>query len=242
MAGLSEGFDPFSGTVETDSSSLTAEYLGPASSIDWSAVGGSGGGALHHDLAVGLKTMIQFAVSVANDYPYKSPNAAISTNIAQIQSILPGHPLLEAYLESYFQKIQPALPFLEEDCLRQEFQRVSGQTDAQEQSPIILLALALGAILSHDQGFASSFHSMQIFLLATQNFHLITSEITHETLQLLILCTLFSMFNPCGGSTWHLIGLAAQTCLTLGLHRKISGRREESIESTEFWSVYILDR
>lgn len=241
MARLSEGYDPFNTPVESNPSPLTGSYLEPASSIDWSTVGGSGAGTFHRGLAVGLKDMIQYAVAVANDHPYRSSNTAVSANITHTQSILPGHPLLEAYLESYLQNIQTALPFLEEEHIRQEFRKASSQTDPQEQSPVLLLVLALGAILSRDQGSSASFHGMQLFLLATQNFHIVTSETTYETVQLLLLCTLFSMFNPCGGSTWHLVGLAVQTCVTLGLHRQVLEGRGESIEVAGFWSVYILD-
>jgi hypothetical protein len=185
--------------------------------------------------------MIQYAVAVANDHPYRSSGAAASTNITNPQSISPGHPLLEAYLESYLQNIQTALPFLEEDHIRQEFRKAVSQTVSQEQSPVLLLVLALGAILSRDQGSSASFHGIQLFLSATQNFHIVTSGTTHETVQLLLLCTLFSMFNPCGGSTWHLVGLAVQTCVTLGLHRQVLERGGQSIEVAGFWSVYILD-
>lgn len=194
--------------------------------------------------------MIQYALTVANDHPYRSPdgsNHAMSATISHTPSLMPGHPLLETYLESYFLTIQSALPFLEEEGIRQAFFNIRQGTEAQQHSPTLLLVLALGAALSREQGPSSSFHSMQLFLLATQNLHQVTRETNCETLQLLLLCTLFSMFNPCGGSTWHLLGLASQTCLTLGLHHLEPGpdldmQNGGSLEMSAFWSTYILDR
>lgn len=40
-----------------------------------------------------------------------------------------------------------------------------------------------------------------------------------ELLHLLLILSLYSIFSPHGGSTWHLLGLAMQTALRLGLHQ-----------------------
>lgn len=63
----------------------------------------------------------------------------------------------------------------------------------------------------------------------------------------LLLLVTFSLFNPAGGSVWHLLGLAIKLCIIAGFHKE--RKRDPDMppkvledERWLFWSVYTLDR
>lgn len=68
-----------------------------------------------------------------------------------------------------------------------------------------------------------------------------------DTVHCLILLIAFAMFNPNGGSVWHLVGLALRSCITAGLHKESGSQSALTSQETDdgrrlFWSVYSLDR
>ncbi|KAF3904217.1 hypothetical protein ABW21_db0204385 [Orbilia brochopaga] len=63
--------------------------------------------------------------------------------------------------------------------------------------------------------------------------------------QALILIVIYSLYDPCAGSSWHLLDIVASKCISMGLHL-ISSALGNGIESTAkawaFWTLYSLDR
>ncbi|KAI0431311.1 hypothetical protein F5Y09DRAFT_340855 [Xylaria sp. FL1042] len=66
------------------------------------------------------------------------------------------------------------------------------------------------------------------------------------TVQCLLTLAIFSDFHLCGGSTWHLTGLAMTQCISFGLHKEPDYDELDETTVRErrniFWSVYMLDR
>ncbi|KAH0425022.1 hypothetical protein CcaCcLH18_11241 [Colletotrichum camelliae] len=68
-----------------------------------------------------------------------------------------------------------------------------------------------------------------------------------EHIHCMIMLLIYSLFNSSGGSTWHLLGLAVKTCISLGLHREPDAHSNLTIPEANrrrwlFWTVYYFDR
>lgn len=68
-----------------------------------------------------------------------------------------------------------------------------------------------------------------------------------NTVHCLVLLVAFALFNPNGGSVWHLLGLALRSCITAGLHKESDSHTTLTSQEADedrwlFWSVYVLDR
>ncbi|KAH6640072.1 fungal-specific transcription factor domain-containing protein [Truncatella angustata] len=68
-----------------------------------------------------------------------------------------------------------------------------------------------------------------------------------ESIQILVLLALYSLFDPSGPSAWSLVGMAARQAVLLGLTRRQSETRSLSATDIELrhrliWSIYVLDR
>ncbi|EEY16845.1 STB5 [Verticillium alfalfae VaMs.102] len=68
-----------------------------------------------------------------------------------------------------------------------------------------------------------------------------------ESIQVLVLLSLYSLFDPHGASAWSMAGIASRHAMLLGLSRRAS--EDKSLAAVElelrhrlFWSIFVLDR
>lgn len=106
------------------------------------------------------------------------------------------------------------------------------------------MVLAIGALTQDNSSLERSCHVVFCANAARQNMAQVTSKESIETLQLLLLLTIFSLYDPCGGSSWHLVGLSLQVAIALGLHQIPQDHIQASSGFGEraFWCAYVLDR
>ncbi|KAH7305216.1 hypothetical protein B0I35DRAFT_114016 [Stachybotrys elegans] len=110
---------------------------------------------------------------------------------------------------------------------------------------IVHLVIALGILLSQQH------HHMEIYAtsLALAAYQLAPSTIDQssdsDAAQCLMLMSIFSMYMPYGGSTWHLLNLATTRCISAGMHsaRGPEYGRDSAPEEhgRTFWTLYYLD-
>jgi hypothetical protein len=217
-----------------------------STNFDWSSISEANYGAFHPRLAYGMNRMIHSALSVDNSFPFHShlPNPLLPL-IRNSSALRHTHPAMTIYLDTYFQSVHPCLPFLDEDSVRAllDHDNLEGPTH----SPLLLMALSIGAILSTPHGPVSKYHAIELFTSAIDSFTSKPPADDFSILQFILLVAIFSLFNPVGGSTWHLVGLAIQILIALGLHQQRGHealQRNGSLHLGEnaFWSAYILDR
>lgn len=198
-------------------------------------------------LEYNIKRMVWAATTVNGHLPRESrlENALLADLDLSHNSARVG-PAARRYLELYFNTFADCLPFLDPRRTRAQLEAAAkSDSDPSSSSPILLMALSLGAIVSpgHDQ--RSSFHSSTYLLAAIKGYSQALAPDSLDLLHFLLLLTLYSLFSPHGGSTWHLLGLAIQTALRLGLHQesrldKWSSGKHDGYNA--FWCTYILDR
>ncbi|KAF5008487.1 hypothetical protein FDECE_5246 [Fusarium decemcellulare] len=212
--------------------------------FDWSTIGEVNSGMLHPRLAYGIKNMVRDALSIDNSVPFHSrePNS-LCPGVAQLPFPPQDHPLAPEYLASYFDHVHSCLPFLHEKEPAELLDRQRLSSDMS--SPILPMVLAVGAILRPGRNPITTYNAIGFHNAAVESFESLPPSSSIQTVQFLLLATILSLYSPTGGSTWHLLGLAIQVSITLGLHHRrgiaLQGEDRPIAESI-FWSTYVLDR
>ncbi|OJJ07725.1 hypothetical protein ASPVEDRAFT_155515 [Aspergillus versicolor CBS 583.65] len=241
----SDALSPFILSTSGGSASTPGTATG---TFDWSTLGELGADTSHPQLAYDIVSMIRAAAAVENSHPYHSRHPSrLLLDTEKVPIRIPITPATQPYLNTYFEQVNYALPFLDEGAIRNEFHKTVSTSGSRGcLSPRLLMALALGARLSSLADHVTNYHSVGFYLTTMESlsFSNNASE-SLEMVQLLLLLTLYSMFTTSGGSTWHFMGLALQTCVKLGFHqdsRRLFHDAVSEQESAVFWSAYILDR
>lgn len=148
----------------------------------------------------------------------------------------------------YFPPISDARCIAAFDAVRQsEAGATSGTTAASMPDSIVVAysVLALGATVSPHHAVLQK-HAIKIVDVSKRALsRVLTTADDVTAIQCLVLQTLLSLYYPCAGSTWHLLGLALSKAVSAGLHRSTSATtegEEAANAATIFWLLYVLDR
>ncbi|KAH8809450.1 fungal-specific transcription factor domain-containing protein [Xylogone sp. PMI_703] len=170
----------------------------------------------------------------------KSSRSSFNTELLQTSSALP-------YVDQYFSCVHSTFPFLSESDIRCTLGSISNKAQAPGRLIILYLILAIGAVFPSSTSFFDTANSAEYFLRASE-VEFSYGE-TLETAQILLLFTIYSLLDSSAGNSWHLVDLAMQACILLGLHQsQLPGEgntlKEEDLTQREqtFWTAYILDR
>ncbi|KAL3464483.1 hypothetical protein BJX64DRAFT_275699 [Aspergillus heterothallicus] len=111
----------------------------------------------------------------------------------------------------------------------------------------VCLALAIGMLVSpraaRYEVLAQALHSAAVKVFP----RILQLGSCVHLIHCLLLLIMYSTLSSCGGSTWHLLGLALKKCVSFQLHKDSDPDSplppEESIERAFlFWNLYIIDR
>ncbi|KAK6533750.1 hypothetical protein TWF694_002681 [Orbilia ellipsospora] len=179
-----------------------------------------------------------------------SPLSA-TLNDANALSILKSmdHVSLSTAIDNYFHFIHSHYPLLIREDIRNKFNIMMQET---YQAGMISAADELVVYLVVILGMTTSpnFRSVPIFPQMLYHSALRTPNLFEDLdsipmTQALILIVIYSLYEPCAGSSWHLLDIVASKCLSMGLHL-ISSTLGNGVESTSkawsFWTIYSLDR
>lgn len=147
------------------------------------------------------------------------------------------------YLKSYLDHIHCLLPMFEERWIRSSMDLICDGNLLMRRSPILLLILALGAILPSRRDILSSHYAFSYIRAAMSHIPSILCTDDIEAMQSILLLTIISLYDPIGGSTWQLAGLAMRVGIVAGLHEEVStSLNTNDLARNTFWVSYILDR
>lgn len=177
------------------------------------------------------------------------PGATETAGRLTVSSLLPPHDTAEQLLEAYFTLRWPALPVLHQPTfMRQHYANVTQLGDSASPVSIFLtfMVFALGSIDTKAQELTLPNAHLNFFDVAMPHISGLIHSNSLETVQGLLLMTVFAVNERRRINSWHAIGLAVRTAIDQGLHRA-STSSPSDILTTEmqrrvFWSVYALDR
>ncbi|EPS40165.1 hypothetical protein H072_6040 [Dactylellina haptotyla CBS 200.50] len=202
-------------------------------------------------------TLLQaIRLSGADPLRAEAPNLLFGPLSATVQgitalSILKGmdNSSLSTAVDNYFHFIHSHYPLLIREDIRNKFNIMiqdtyqSGMISPADEF-VVYLVVVLGMTTS------ASFRSVPIYAQmlyysALRIPNLFENLDSIAMTQALILIVIYSLYDPCAGSSWHLLDIVASKCLSMGLHL-ISSTLGNGIESTAkawaFWTLYSLDR
>ncbi|RFU72856.1 transcriptional regulatory [Trichoderma arundinaceum] len=149
------------------------------------------------------------------------------------------------YADKYFSYIHPTFPIISEDLVRSALNRVAtgSQNDLGERA-ISYLVISIGALLPIESSAAFDTRNSADYFIRALELHYSYDE-SDTTARILLLLTIYSLFDPSTGSSWHLIDLATQACIVMGYHQlqsELVAVGEEDQDGVKlFQAVYILD-
>ncbi|KAL7928442.1 hypothetical protein V8C35DRAFT_318138 [Trichoderma chlorosporum] len=150
-----------------------------------------------------------------------------------------------SYADKYFSYIHPTFPIVSEDAIRITLNKVTTGSHVDLGDRIVLyLVISIGAILPIDSSAAfDTRNSADYFIRAMEVQYSYDESAT--TAQILLLLTIYSLFDPSTGSSWHLMDLVTQACIVMGYHQ-IQPELRDAIDADRdgvklFQAAYVLD-
>lgn len=213
---------------------------------------------------ISFLTLLLAATSVGGSNPslpigvnesLSGPMADFRSRIFSQLSDLDG-PQTAAAFKTFLDKSLVAFPLMARSEIEELYDTVT-QTDqggysenmindSPEKIVIVSISIAIGLLLSPNYSFTEVLASD----LAMKALQLMSRVFDYAgdlaAVRCLALFTIYSLYTPYGGSSWHILGLAMTRCISSGLHTsRVSDSDSENEtkrqNSRAFWTLYILD-
>ncbi|KAK1671802.1 fungal-specific transcription factor domain-containing protein [Colletotrichum godetiae] len=164
-------------------------------------------------------------------------------------SSLPRDAIARRFVDAYFRNVNRAYPFVNRTKVLRDLESLgeSSKRRRDADSTLLYLIMAIGCTTLQRAG--------QIPNDTASKFDVAYADIIQECLvredlesiQILVLVALYSLFDPKGISTWSIAGIVSRQAMLLGLSRRSSEDKNLSAMDIElrhrlFWSIYVLDR
>ncbi|KAJ0110287.1 uncharacterized protein J7T55_000720 [Diaporthe amygdali] len=181
---------------------------------------------------------------------YSGTAGATETTVKlSVSSSLPPQDTAKQLQEAYFTLRWPALPVLHQPTfVKQHYTNVTQLGNSASHVSIFLtfMVFALGSIDTKAQELTFPDAHLDFFDVAMQHMSGLIHANSLETVQGLLLMTVFAVNERRRINSWHGIGLAVRTAIDLGLHRASTSSSSDvmmmEMQRRVFWSVYALDR
>ncbi|KAL2855961.1 fungal-specific transcription factor domain-containing protein [Aspergillus pseudoustus] len=149
-------------------------------------------------------------------------------------------------VDAFFHHVYRAYPFIEEERVRQAAAASTAPDCRDTDSTILYMVMAIGytslersgkAPVGIESGFEIPYADIMQRCIMAESI---------DSIQILVLLALYSLFDPAGPSTWSIVGIITRQALAQGLTRPTI---EESLSPKAvelrrrlFWSIFGLDR
>ncbi|EHY56246.1 Rac GTPase-activating protein BCR/ABR [Exophiala dermatitidis] len=175
-------------------------------------------------------------------------NSAITTyRTPPIRLKLPAWADRKHLVTAYFRHVHKAYPFLDRQQILDELGDTPSGDQSTEVTPLVYLLCAVGSATLHRVGKLSDEALATINVPYQDCVQLCLLDTSIESTRILMLVTIYSIFDPVGMSPWMLTGFLGRSAISLGLNRKCSTEEGYTLQEVEarhrlFWSIYALDR
>ncbi|ORY26798.1 fungal-specific transcription factor domain-domain-containing protein [Naematelia encephala] len=187
-----------------------------------------------------------------DDRPFSCHRPRETTQAASLPPDGLGNELLAAYLA----KVHSSIPFLNRNALEALHTRrheLPASTSRSAQLGLSKLHLVYGIGARHLQLSGRSQYIFDKtlpeahFIAATEHLDVTFETRTTESVELMLLLTLYSLHSPSGPGAWQLTGMAVRLSVELGLHKaqrspSASYQLADQMRKRLFWSTIIIER
>lgn len=185
--------------------------------------------------------------SASGSYPEGAQLGADGVGV--VSPGLPADAAARRFVDAYFRNVNRAYPFVDRDKVMRDLEMLGdlAKRRCDPDSTLLYLITAIGCTTLQRAG--------QVPAGTGAKFQVDYPDIIQECLcregvesvQILVLLALYSLFDPAGPPAWSLVGIIARQAMLLGLTRRSSD--DKSLTPTEvelrhrlLWSIYVLDR
>ncbi|KAF6812585.1 fungal specific transcription factor domain-containing protein [Colletotrichum musicola] len=164
-------------------------------------------------------------------------------------SNLPRDAIARRFVDAYFRNVNRAYPFVNRSKTLRDLESLGDPSRRQpaSDSTLLYLVMAIGCTTLQRAGQMPNDASSRFEVAYADIIQECLSREDLESIQILVLVALYSLFDPNGISTWSIAGIVSRQAMLLGLSRRSSEDRSLSATDVElrhrlFWSIYVLDR
>lgn len=151
------------------------------------------------------------------------------------------------FVDAFFHHVNRAYPFVDQVKIRRDLASLGDASPADQDPPMTLLYLVMAI------GCTSLVRAGQIPSDTADRFDVVYPDIIQECLcneglesvQILVLLGLYSLFDPTATSAYFIVGIAARQAMVIGLTRPDDQPRtpaETELRHRLYWSIFVLDR
>ncbi|KAM5355376.1 hypothetical protein ACJ41O_002022 [Fusarium nematophilum] len=151
------------------------------------------------------------------------------------------------FVDAFFRHVNRAYPFVDQARIRRDLESLGDSSPADQDPPMTLLYLVMAI------GCTTLVRAGQIPSDTARRFDVVYPDIIQECLcnesvesvQILVLLGLYSLFDPTATSAYFIVGIAARQAMVIGLTRPDDQPRtpaETELRHRLYWSVFVLDR
>ncbi|KAH7196706.1 fungal-specific transcription factor domain-containing protein [Fusarium flagelliforme] len=151
------------------------------------------------------------------------------------------------FVDAFFRHVNRAYPFVDQMRIRRDLETLGDASPADQDPPMTLLYLVMAI------GCTSLVRAGQIPSDTARQFDVVYPDIIQECLcsesiesvQILVLLGLYSLFDPTATSAYFIVGIAARQAMVIGLTRPDEQPRtvvETELRHRLYWSIFVLDR
>ncbi|KAH7156377.1 fungal-specific transcription factor domain-containing protein [Dactylonectria macrodidyma] len=182
-------------------------------------------------------------------YQGSTDGSSNTRHLVAQQSLPPDIPA-SVFVDAYFRHVNRAYPFVDQAKVRRDLES-SGDVSQVNRDPsatLLYLVMAIGCTTLERAGQVPS-GTGERFNVAYPN--IIQECLCHEgieSVQILVLLGLYSLFDPAAISAYSIVGIAARQAMVIGLTRPLSGEQsqvlpgDKELRNRLFWSIFVLDR
>ncbi|OHF03117.1 fungal specific transcription factor domain-containing protein [Colletotrichum orchidophilum] len=164
-------------------------------------------------------------------------------------SSLPRDAIARRFVDAYFRNVNRAYPFVNRTKVLRNLESLgdSSKRRRDADSTLLYLIMAIGCTTLQRAGQIPNDTASKFDVAYADIIQECLAREDLESIQILVLVALYSLFDPKGISTWSIAGIVSRQAMLLGLSRRSSEDKNLSAMDIElrhrlFWSIYVLDR
>lgn len=162
---------------------------------------------------------------------------------------LPQDAAARRFVDAYFRHVHRAYPFVNQAKIRRDLENLSvlSQRPRDPTLTLLYLVMAIGCRTLERAGQIPSETARRFDVAYSDIIQECLTGASVESVQILVLLALYSLFDPKGASAYSIVGIAARQAMVLGLTRRAPDEHVQPPAETErknrlYWSIFVLDR
>ncbi|KAG9255910.1 fungal-specific transcription factor domain-containing protein [Emericellopsis atlantica] len=177
------------------------------------------------------------------------PSMATDGSKGYSDQAMPADAAARRFVDAYFRNVNRAYPCVHQSKILadldipQEFMKRRRDAD----STLLYLVMAIGATTLERAGQVPRGTSRRFDVAYSDIIQECLHRDTMESIQILVLLALYSLFDPLGSSSYSIVGIAARQAILSGLTRRPTEEvgltpAETELRHRLYWSIFVLDR